>query len=639
MKHRHSAPAHGYGPATFADLAETCSDPVFVLDTEARLLYVNEAGAQMLGRTREALVGRAQEELFPPPIAARHTRAVREIVASGESRRVENQDMRGLRLDTRLRPVRDERGEIVAIIGIAQDVTARRAIRESERRYRATIEHATIGIANLTLDGHFISVNERLCEILGHSAEELTRTSLGNILAPEGPGDLDLRLSELGEGRGASFAREARGRRHDGTTIWLHVAISLVRDEDEQPHELVAIFEDVSSRRLLEERLRQAEKLEAIGQLAGGVAHDFNNQLTAIIGYADLLLGKLENERQRHYATHILNGARRSADLTRQLLAFARKGQFQGAPVDVHALIAQVAEILAHSIDKRIRIESVRRANRPFVFGDAGLLQNALLNLALNARDAMPDGGRLGIETDSVLIGPGLRASHPPELGNGAYVLVTVSDTGCGMSEAIRARLFEPFFTTKEPGKGTGLGLAAVFGTVQRHGGAITVTSTVGQGSAFRLYLPTLAGAEAKEDAGASAEDLPAAARVLVVDDERVVRELVTDVLTSAGFTVETAENGRLGVDLYRRHWQEIDLVILDLVMPEMDGAEAFVWMRRVSPNARVLVASGYSSDGDAQSLLARGAVGFLQKPFDRAALLQRVREALAAPVEPQQQV
>jgi len=620
-------------PATFVDLAAACPDPVFVMDAQARLLFVNEAGARMLGRPSTSLVGSPQDAVFPEPIAARHAAAVREVVATGETRDSENRDLRGLWLETRLRPVKDAQGEVVAIIGISRDVSARHAVHESERRYRATVEHANIGIANLALDGRFVGVNERLCAILGRAAADLLHVSLRDVLAPDEPGDFNARLRELSAGRGASFAREARCLRRDGSGVWVHAALSLIRDDGDQPAEIVAILEDVSARRLLEERLRQAEKLEAIGQLAGGVAHDFNNQLTAIIGYADLLLSKLSEDSLKRYATNILESAKRSADLTRQLLAFARKGQFQRAAVDVHALLREVANILERSIDKRIRVETILRDSAPLVVGDASLLQSALLNLALNARDAMPDGGRLGLETDTVMIGSGARGPYPPELGPGTYVAVAVSDTGCGMSESVMGRLFEPFFTTKEPGKGTGLGLAAVFGTIQRHGGAITVSSAPGHGSSFRVYLPAIRPAAA-EDAAASAETKAlTSGRVLLIDDERLVRDLTSEMLTAEGFVVETKDDGRAGVEHYQRHWRDIDLVILDLVMPEMHGTEVFGWLRRINPTVRVLLASGYTSDGDAQSLLARGAIGFIQKPFDRALLLRRVNEALTAPL------
>jgi CheY-like chemotaxis protein len=372
--------------------------------------------------------------------------------------------------------------------------------------------------------------------------------------------------------------------------------------------------------------------LEAIGQVAGGVAHDFNNQLTAIIGYADLLAHRAEGEQQRRYASNILESARRSAALTRQLLAFARKGQFQRAAVDVHLLVGETTDILERSIDKRIRIERELHADSAVVTGDASLLQNALLNLALNARDAMPDGGQLRFTTEAVALGRGDRAGHPPELGPGRYVTVTVSDTGCGMGEPVLARLFEPFFTTKEPGKGTGLGLAAVFGTVQRHGGAISVESRVGHGSSFRVYLPLGREAGVEEAPTRGGTGTPASGRVLVIEDEPLVREMASEILGAAGFRVETSENGRLGVEHYRRHWPEIDLVLLDLAMPEMDGAETFVWLRRLNPVARVLLCSGFSSEGDAQALLARGALGFVQKPFDQTTLVQSVSDALSAP-------
>lgn len=621
---------HDAVPMRFEDLAAASADAVFVMDTEARILFVNPAGARMLRRAAADVVGRTQAELFPAALAARHTAAVRETVGSGEPRRSESQDVSGLWLETVLSPIRSDDGAVTGVIGISRDVSARHRADESEERYRATVEHATVGIANLLLDGRLIGVNERLCGILGRAASELIGTRLVDLLHGDERGTFARQLEEVAAGRSSWLAREARCLRQDEGSTWVQVALSLVRDEARRPRELVAVIEDVSAKRQLEERLRQGEKLEAIGQVAGGVAHDFNNQLTAIIGYADLLVRDLHGDPRLRFAANILESARRSATLTRQLLAFARKGEFQRVPVDLHQLVGEVMEVLERSIDKRIRIERRLRAEPSGVSGDPGLLQSALLNLALNARDAMPDGGELRFETETVRIGLNDRGTHPPELGPGSYLVVSVCDTGCGMDAEVLARLFEPFFTTKEKGKGTGLGLAAVFGTAQRHGGAIGVSSLPGAGSTFRVYLPVASGAGGAEPAPAGGVPRLASGRVLVVDDEPLVREMVVEVLAAAGHRVEASENGRAGLERYGAGWHEIDLVLLDLMMPDLDGAETFRRLRRINPAARVLLCSGYSSDGEAQGLLAQGALGFVQKPFDRATLLRRVAEALA---------
>jgi PAS domain S-box-containing protein len=574
---------------------------------------------------------KSQLALFPEALAARHAAAVAEVVRTGRPRVSESVDLGGRWLQAHLRPLKDQRGRVVAVLGVSRDVTAGRQASETQRRYRATVEQALIGIANLSLDGRIISVNERLCRTLGREAEELVGVSLRDALATdEFASEALAQLGRAGE-RALPLRRELNYVRKDGESVWVLITIFAVRDDEDRPAELVATTQDVSERRLLEERLRQSEKLEAIGQIAGGVAHDFNNQLTAIIGYADLLAHCLNDEHQRRYAASILESARRSAGLTRQLLAFARKGQFQRSPLDLNALLEELCEVLERSIDKRIRIERQLRVAAPIVIGDANLLQNAVLNLALNARDAMPDGGRLTFETGLALVGQG-PGPQPAELAPGSYVTLTVSDTGCGMGEAVLSRLFEPFFTTKDPGKGTGLGLAAAFGTARRHGGTITVSSAVGHGSSFRLYLPLAVERQKGEPAP---EDEPRArvtGRVLIIDDESGVREMAAELLTAHGFAVATCADGRAAVEHYQRHWHEIDLVVLDLVMPELDGAETFAWIRRINPSARVLLISGYSSDGDAESLLARGALGFLQKPFDTAHFVRTISEALLAP-------
>jgi CheY-like chemotaxis protein len=360
----------------------------------------------------------------------------------------------------------------------------------------------------------------------------------------------------------------------------------------------------------------------AIGQLAGGVAHDFNNQLTGILGYAELLAKRLAEPEAKRSAERIAQAALRASDLTRQLLAFARKGKYLTVTVHVHELIHEVVGLLAHSIDKRIRIEERQGAAVDTVLGDPSQLQNALLNLALNARDAMPEGGELSFVTRIE------EHEGDDELPAGRYLAVVVADTGVGMSAEVQGHLFEPFFTTKEPGKGTGLGLAAVYGAVQSHGGAIAVDSAPGRGSAFTIRLPLRR--------SASSMSLPvlapaktAEAHILVVDDEELVRSLLTEMLRGSGYRVTTCADGVEAVDLYRQSWQGIDLVILDMVMPRLGGAETFAALRAVSPSVRVLLSSGYSLGGEAQALLDQGVRGFVQKPFRAADLLRQIGEIL----------
>jgi signal transduction histidine kinase len=376
-----------------------------------------------------------------------------------------------------------------------------------------------------------------------------------------------------------------------------------------------------------QERLRQAEKLEAIGLLAGGIAHDFNNHLTSIMAFADLIrVTAKDNAEIRELAEGILAGSRRSADLTGQLLAFARKANLLAVPVDVHRVIADVTSLLKHTIDKRIIIRHDLAAAPSTILGDPTQLENALLNLALNARDAMPSGGELLFATSIAELDDAYCRTIPHEVTPGTYLRVSVSDTGCGMDEKTRNRIFEPFFTTKAPGKGTGMGLPAVYGTVRSLNGAIAVYSEPGHGSSFHLYFPVLP--IAGEAPHVSAEPSPTDkghGHVLVVDDEKTVSAAVSKLLQSMGYTVTVRGNGKEALEFYTSNWKSVDLVLLDMIMPVMGGKDAFVAMQKINPGIVALLSSGYSLNGEAQSMLDAGVAGFMQKPFTIAELRAKI--------------
>ncbi|MBN1576251.1 MAG: response regulator [Chitinispirillaceae bacterium] len=366
-------------------------------------------------------------------------------------------------------------------------------------------------------------------------------------------------------------------------------------------------------------RLHQAEKMEAIGLLAGGIAHDFNNQLTGIMAFADLIRENAKDSDEiRECAEGILNASRRSAELTGQLLAFARKANILALPVNIHHVVGEVISLIIHTFDKRVIIQRELAANPSMVLGDPVQLENALLNLALNARDAMPSGGELRFTTETVrLDAPFCKTLHN-DIVPGDYLRLSIADTGFGMDRKIITRIFEPFFTTKEQGKGTGMGLPAVYGTVLSHKGAITVCSEPGRGSTFRIFLPLL-----KDDAHVAvakeAETAPTEkchGHVLLVDDEQNIAVSIKKLLQMMGFTVTLCNNGREAVDFYRDSWQSVDIVILDMVMPVMDGKDTFIALKRINPEIVALLASGYSLNGEARSILDLGAEGFIQKPF-----------------------
>jgi PAS domain S-box-containing protein len=397
-------------------------------------------------------------------------------------------------------------------------------------------------------------------------------------------------------------------------------------------------FTDVTDRRKAEEdhvrmqeQLAQAQKMEAVGQLAGGIAHDFNNQLAGVLGYADMLREKVASDPVlSRYAGSIITGIGRAADLTAQLLAFARKGKYLSVPVNMHTVIVEVVALLEHTIDKRIALRQRLNARPTTTTGDPTQLQSVLLNLALNARDAMPQGGELTFATETADLDEEYCSTNSFSITPGRYLRVSVSDTGVGIDAETRKHLFEPFFTTKEKGKGTGMGLAAAYGTVRNHHGAMSVYSEPGKGTTVNVYLPLCVEHEAARELEMPAPQLVGNPRVLLVDDEESILAMAVDMLSGMGCRVRVAHNGREGVDIYRQQWADIDIVVLDMVMPELDGRAAFVQMRAINPGIRAIIASGYSLNGDAQAILQAGAHDFVQKPFRKAELARVMARVLS---------
>jgi PAS domain S-box-containing protein len=621
----------------FRAFVENANDVVYALDAEGRFTYISPNWERFMGEPAAAAIGESFKPYVHPEDVHLCEEFLRDVLVSGEPK--ETVEYRVCRADGQVRwhvsngsPLRDETGAITGYIGIARDVTEAKEIenelRESEHRIQSIFRSAPVGIG-VVMDRVLKGANPKLCEITGYTEEELADQS-ARMLYPTDE-DFDFvgqekyrQISECGTG-----TVETKWKRKDGSIIDVLLSSTPI-DMSDLGKGVTFTALDITEQKQMAERLRQMEKMDAIGQLAGGIAHDFNNQLAGIMGYADLLRARLDDERLRRYVDCILAASHRSADLTQQLLAFARKGQYRSVEVDLHAIVAEVVAILQHTIDRRIEIQQILKASPPTTTGDPSQLQSAILNLAINARDAMPRGGELIFETKTVELDDAYCRNAPYPMEPGRYVRLSVTDSGCGMDAQTRKRIFEPFFTTKEVGKGSGMGLAAVFGTVKHHGGSVNVYSEPGRGSTFAVYLPLAAQHSAEaESPGAEKIGGPCRARILVADDEEIFRGLAQDLLETAGHTVRTKKNGASAVEYYQKHREEIDLVILDMVMPKMDGAEAFRAIRAFDPDAKVLLASGYSINGAAQTLLAEGVKGFLQKPFSREEMLRAIAEAL----------
>ena len=505
---------------------------------------------------------------------------------------------------------------------------AEEARTEIQQRYEGLLNSITVGVYRdtLSLDGRLLEVNRALVTMLDGDTEQeiLSRNSADFYVDRGRRAEIAARLSKEGFVRG----EEAELVTLKGRRIW--VSISAVKKTGSECSECVdGIIEDISERRRLEEQLRHAQKLEAVGQLAGGIAHDFNNILTAMIGYGHLLLMKKgEDETVRNYADHMLTLSEKAAHLTQSLLAFSRKQVMNPQPLELNGLIKRVEKILARLIGEEVELRVSLTEKNINVKADPMQMEQVFMNLATNARDAMPAGGTLVISAAVVEVGSEFTTAHGYG-ENGDYALITVSDTGSGMDVETQKRIFEPFFTTKEVGKGTGLGLAVVYGIVKQHNGYINVYSEPGMGSIFKIYLPII---EASEQA---AEREPQDAfrggneTVLLAEDEKEVREVNKSILEEFGYRVIEAVDGADAVRQFVENRDGIDILLIDLIMPKKNGREAYEEIMKVRPDIKAIFLSGYAAD----MMRSRGLIGtatdFIGKPVAPGELLKKVREAL----------
>ena len=503
------------------------------------------------------------------------------------------------------------------------------ALRRSEARYRSLVQSSVYGIFRSSLEGKFQDVNPALITMLGYpSADEVLALDPTKdvFVHPEDQG----RLMEEFRRTGRMDGIEVKWKRKDGSPITVRISGRAVSSADEPADVLEAIAEDVTERRVLEDQFRQAQKMEAVGRLAGGIAHDFNNLLMVIGGYTEVVLSQLEPDHPlQAKAQAIQQASDRATTLTRQLLAFSRKQLLELKVVDVNAIVADMERLLRPLIGENVELVTKLAPDVGRTRADAGQLEQVLMNLVVNSKDAMPNGGRIVLQTQNMTLDDSYRREQT-FIRPGKYVVLSVSDNGAGMSKETQSRIFEPFFTTKEKGKGTGLGLSTVYGIVKQSGGYVMVQSEPGSGTTFHIYLPRVE--EALESHGAAPVSRTAdggSETILLVEDEESVRQLVRETLESRGYRVLEAENGQAGVEAAAAHQGTIDLIITDVVMPEMSGRELVQRLSETRPQAKVLYLSGYTED----AILSEGTIesgkAFLQKPFSLQSLSRKVREVL----------
>lgn len=628
----------------FRFLAEHVRDVIFIQDMDLKVVFVSPSVKSVFGVSVEEALGKdmrgfMKPESFEKGLAdfrkyaamARHGRDVHIPLMEYEYIRKDGSTFWG---ELKLAFMHDEEGNPVGIQGILRDVDERKrmqaALQERESLFRTIFDLSPQAIALTEVEtGILREVNRTFCELTGFNKQEIvgkTTTELG-FYSKE---DRERFINEINRS-GRVYGLEMDFRAKDGSilnTVMFSKMISLEREQL-----LLTIFLDVTERKRLEAMLQHAQKMEAVGTLAGGIAHDFNNLLQAILGYSQILLLEKEiTDADYEKIKGIEAMARRGGDLTKRLLIYARKMQSRPEPLRLNGNIIQICRVLERTLPKTIEIELRLSDDIGIVSCDPGEFEQIIMNLSVNARDAMPDGGRLLIETKNVFLDEEFCRSHPGAK-EGACVLVRVSDTGFGMDDELLSHIFEPFFTTKDTGKGTGLGLAMVYGIVKSHNGYITCTSTPGGGTTFEIYFPVPGAGQVDEKSARPTGDSQASGGrrrgILVVDDEEMVRNSTRAMLEHFGYNVFLADSGETALEFYRTRCSDVDLVILDLGMPGIGGRESMKELRKIDPDVKVIIASGYIHDVAADDLVGAESLEFVEKPFEVEALLSAVRKVL----------
>jgi PAS domain S-box-containing protein len=630
-----------------APILEASPNAILAVDAAGRILYANARAVDLFGFTRDELVGAGVDTLLPEGLAVGHARHRRGFMTAPSARPMGNEldpaarrkDGSEFPVEISLAPVATLDGTIVfsTIVDVSARKAAESALAASEHRFRAVLEASPNAVLGINEEGTIFYANPQVETTFGYARDEIVGHHLELILPERVRGRHKAhrtRFMRQSTARPMGIGLDLAGRRRDGTEFPVEISLSPV--ETEEGHLVFATVADITARKSLENQLLQAQKMESIGRLAGGIAHDFNNMLSAIRGYADLIEGDLRSNTRESIdlddlgrsAAAITNAAERAAGLTGQLLAFARQQVLQPHVIDLRKVVIGVEPMLQRLIGERIRLALALDPATGRLRGDAAQIDQIIVNLVINARDALPDGGTITVETANHTIGEAYAIEHfdvPP----GRYVMLSVGDDGVGMDVETRQHIFEPFFTTKEIGKGTGLGLATIFGIVRQSGGHIWLYSEPGRGTIFKLYFPRVDDVVEQPHEARPITSTHGSGHLLVVEDEGSVRELIVRVLGRAGFTVSTAPDGKAALEILEADHARFAGVVSDVVMPGMTGTELANIVLERFPEIGFLLLSGYTAETlDLADVLTRGAF-FLGKPFSADQLARAVSASM----------
>ena len=624
-----------------SQIVERSPEMIGLGDPDGHITYVNRAFLKAYGYSEEEILGKH----FSCTISPRNSAALMAEIVKGEAKNLEGEGWQGeclrIRRDGTEFPVllsrgqiKNEEGRAVGTFGVSRDITERKREEEDIRRLAAIVESSFDAIMSTTPEGIVLTWNSGAERIYGYTAAEIIGRNIGVVVPSERQDEISGVLEKVKQGEKVEQF-ETTAVKKDGKVIHILLTASPIKDSAGRIVGISDIVRDISDDKRMEQMFRQAQKMEAVGRLAGGVAHDFNNLLGVIIGYTETLLDRIgHNAELRAQAEQIRKAADRAAALTRQLLAFSRQQVLEPKILNLDTVVGEVEKMLHRLIGEDIEILTLLNSSPSSVRADQGQMEQVIMNLAVNARDAMPHGGKLILETSNVDVDEEYALSHRPFIA-GPYVLLTVSDTGIGMDQETKSHLFEPFFTTKELGRGTGLGLATVYGVVKQSGGYIWAYSELGQGSVFKIYLPRIDQAALKiRPSSDPIRILRGTETVLLVEDEQSLRALTRDLLERSDYTVLEASSGDHALEVVQRHGGTIHLLLTDVVMPGMNGASLAANLAPLYPEMRVLFMSGYTGSFTTQIGLLGAGAKVLQKPFSRDALLRKLREVLELPQE-----